>query len=108
MEYKLNITSPDNNFMYNNRKCAICGSDENINLLKQEFAYIERVSFLKGYNVVSCNKCGFIYASNIPEQEEFDDYYINSNKYEHEIEQPDVITGKYNHIVNEIENFISD
>jgi len=99
---------PSINFVFDKRKCAICDSEDNNELLNQEFAYIEDVSFLNGYNVVSCKNCGFVYASNIPEQEEFDNYYINSNKYEHEIEQPDTITGKYNHIIKEIEHFISD
>jgi 2-polyprenyl-3-methyl-5-hydroxy-6-metoxy-1,4-benzoquinol methylase len=63
---------------------------------------MEGISFLDGYDVVSCETCGFVYAANIPEQAEFDAYYINANKYEHEIEQPDVITGKYEHIIKDI------
>jgi len=77
-------------------------------MFTQKFAKIEGVSFLDGYNVVSCKQCGFVYASNIPEQENFDAYYINANKYEHEIEQPDVITGRYEHIVQEITRFNTD
>jgi 2-polyprenyl-3-methyl-5-hydroxy-6-metoxy-1,4-benzoquinol methylase len=77
-------------------------------MFTQEFAIIKGISFLSGYNVVSCKKCSFVYASNIPEQAAFDEYYINVNKYEHEIEQPDIITGKYEHIVQEIVHFAHD
>jgi hypothetical protein len=61
---------------------------------------------LDGYDVVSCNKCDFVFASNIPDQKHFDIYYTNSNKYEHEIEQPDTITGRYDHILKEIVNLL--
>jgi len=84
------------------RKCPVCDNIEVKLMFEQKFAKIEGVSFLDGYNVVSCKQCGFVYASNIPDQEEFNAYYINANKYELEIEQPDVITGKYEHIVQEI------
>ena len=77
-------------------------------MFRQDFARIKGVSFLDGYNVVSCKQCGFVYASNIPEQADFDVYYINANKYEYEIEQPDIITGKYEHIVQEIIHFNTD
>jgi 2-polyprenyl-3-methyl-5-hydroxy-6-metoxy-1,4-benzoquinol methylase len=87
------------------RECPICGNTKVRLMFTQEFAKIEGVSFLDGYDVVSCEQCSFIYASNIPEQSIFDTYYINANKYEHEIEQPDIITGKYEHIVQEIVRF---
>ncbi|GHT48138.1 hypothetical protein FACS1894102_0480 [Spirochaetia bacterium] len=86
------------------RACPVCNSKKSEMLFVQKFANIEGVSFLTGYDVVSCNDCGFIYASNIPSQEIFDEYYINANKYEIEIEQPDTFTGKYDHIIQEIMN----
>lgn len=94
--------------LFSKRECPICGSTENKLLFAQEFAKIEGISFLCGYDVVACGKCNFVYASNIPEQAAFDEYYINANKYEHEIEQPDTITGKYEHIVQEIVRFEQD
>jgi 2-polyprenyl-3-methyl-5-hydroxy-6-metoxy-1,4-benzoquinol methylase len=87
------------------RECPVCGNTKISVMFTQKFAKIEGVSFLDGYDVVSCEQCGFVYASNIPEQEAFTTYYINANKYEHEIEQPDIITGKYEHIVQEIVRF---
>jgi 2-polyprenyl-3-methyl-5-hydroxy-6-metoxy-1,4-benzoquinol methylase len=92
---------------HNRRKCPVCNSNAKV-LFKQEFAKIEGISFLEGYDVVCCEHCGFVYASNIPEQADFDTYYINANKYEYEIEQPDTITGKYEHIVQEIIHFETD
>jgi len=90
------------------RECPICGSTENKLMFTQEFAKIEGISFLGGYDVISCEKCNFVYASNIPEQAAFDEYYINANKYEHEIEQSDTITGRYEHIIQEIVHFEHD
>jgi 2-polyprenyl-3-methyl-5-hydroxy-6-metoxy-1,4-benzoquinol methylase len=100
------IPPPPPNF--SERKCPVCGTGNSKGLFRQEFAKIEGVSFLDGYNVVSCGQCGFVYASNIPDQADFDTYYINANKYEHEIEQPDVITGRYEHIIQEVVRFNAD
>jgi 2-polyprenyl-3-methyl-5-hydroxy-6-metoxy-1,4-benzoquinol methylase len=77
-------------------------------MFTQRFAKIEGISFLDGYDVVSCKRCCFVYASNIPEQAAFDEYYINMNKYEHDIEQPDIITGRQEYIVEEIIRFNID
>jgi len=90
------------------RECPVCGNAENKLMFTQEFAKIEGISFLEGYDVVSCKNCNFVYASNIPEQAAFDEYYVNANKYEHEIEQSDTITGRYEHIIQEIVHFEHD
>jgi SAM-dependent methyltransferase len=90
------------------RSCPVCGNAEVKLLFTQEFAKIDGLSFLDSYDVVSCERCCFVYASDIPEQAVFDEYYVNSNKYEHEIEQPDIITGEYEHIVREISGFVCD
>jgi len=84
------------------RECPVCGNTDVTPMLTQKFAKIEGISFLGGYGVVSCKQCGFVYAYDIPEQAAFDEYYTNANKYEHDIEQPDTITGKYERIVQEI------
>jgi len=90
---------------FSKRQCPICGNAEVKLMFTQEFANIEGISFLNGYDVVSCKQCSFVYASNIPEQAAFDEYYVNSNKYEHEIEQSDIITGKDEHVIEEIVRF---
>jgi len=106
MEKSCNMKVPHHTF--SKRECPVCGSTVNILLFTQEFAKIEGISFLSGYNVVSCGKCNFVYASNISEQAAFDEYYINANKYEHEIEQSDTIIGRYEHIIQEIVHFEHD
>lgn len=41
-------------------------------------------SLLQGYDVVICRKCGFGFADHIPHQAEFDAYYRDMSKYEHQ------------------------
>ena len=64
------------------RICPICGHKERTQLFQQRFASIEHVTFLTGYDVVQCENCGFLFADQIPEQEQFDEYYRSSSKYE--------------------------
>lgn len=64
------------------RNCPICDHYNNEILFRQEFVDIKEVTFLRGYEVVVCNNCGFLYADNIPGQKEFDLYYKNCSKYE--------------------------
>jgi SAM-dependent methyltransferase len=90
------------------RKCQVCGASDPKELFKQEFANIDGVSFLDGYDVVCCRRCNFVYADNIPSQEKFDRYYTEANKYELPIEQPDEISGVYDYIIDEIVNFFPD
>jgi SAM-dependent methyltransferase len=44
---------------------------------------VEGVSALAGYDVVTCQSCGFAYADGIPSQEVFDRYYRDASKYEY-------------------------
>ena len=68
--------------MCQSRDCDVCGNNEKKLIFKQEFAAIDGVAFLKGYDVVSCKKCGFLFADKIPSQIEFNRYYMVSSKYE--------------------------
>lgn len=65
-----------------NRGCSVCGCAENRKLFEQKFACIEKVTFIRGYDVVCCPECGFIYADGIPEQSELNKYYGELSKYE--------------------------
>jgi SAM-dependent methyltransferase len=65
-----------------NRSCPICNCSEKQLLFRQSFSAFEN-NLLNGYNVVSCEGCGFCYSDNIPEQEVFDIYYREMSKYEH-------------------------
>jgi hypothetical protein len=49
---------------------------------KRRFLWIiqpTEVVLYDGYSVVSCHNCGFVYASGIPEQTVFNEYYKKSN-----------------------------
>jgi len=37
---------------------------------------------MKDYDIVACEECGFVYADNIPSQDDFNDYYEKMSKYE--------------------------
>ncbi len=67
------------------RICAICGSKNNKKVYKQEFASVKQVTFVKKYDVVICKKCGFIFATDIPNQSDFESYYKEMSKYENDI-----------------------
>jgi len=64
------------------RKCAVCGSDEKRILFAQRFSGLSEGSLLSGYDVAVCQKCGFCFADNLPNQEAFDQYYRDMSKYE--------------------------
>jgi SAM-dependent methyltransferase len=65
------------------RKCAICGMLDAQTRFRQTFAPVDGVALVNGYDVVSCNCCGFVFASGIPEQSAFDRYYREMSKYEY-------------------------
>jgi len=62
------------------RKCAICNSDDLEDLFTQNFIIVGNNSNFS-YNIVACKKCGFTYASNIPSQENYEEFYKKSTKY---------------------------
>lgn len=75
------INSPE--IKESNRHCTICNSIENSQLFRQSFSEFEdNSSLLTGYDLVACNKCGFCFADNIPDQIIFDTYYRDMSKYE--------------------------
>ena len=64
-----------------NRKCPIC-SDENKNFIyKQNFGN-KSIAIMECYDVVACKNCGFVFADNIPSQDEFNKYYEVMSKWE--------------------------
>ena len=69
------------------RFCPICGYDKKEVLYTRHFAAFQGVSFLTTYDVVCCDKCGGVYADNIPNQEDFEKYYEENSKYEQLFEQ---------------------
>ena len=69
---------------YEHRQCAVCGTGQGKLLFQQHLAALSSGSFLEGYDVVVCPACGFGYADKIPAQAEFDAYYRDMSKYEHQ------------------------
>lgn len=64
----------------NERKCEICGRTDFARLHGQDFYIDDEVDILS-YSVVACNKCGFVFASNVPSQDQYESYYNENKKY---------------------------
>ena len=64
-----------------NRSCPICSSSEKTVLYTQDF-HNKIIALMDRYDVVVCKDCGFVYADNISEQTDFDNYYADMSKYE--------------------------
>ena len=64
------------------RPCPACGAPTHERVWRQDFARIEGVSILDGYDVVACRSCGMTFADGIPTQPVFDRYYREASKYE--------------------------
>ncbi|GHT02736.1 hypothetical protein FACS1894139_01470 [Planctomycetales bacterium] len=58
--------------------------------------------------MVACERCGFVYASHLPEVAAFDAYYTHMNKYEDETEQPEAFTGNHDRIVQAVVSLVPD
>ena len=74
-----------NNNLQRDRVCPVCESNEKIILSEQLFSNLSDKNLLSSYKIVSCSKCGFSFADDIPEQDVFNSYYKDMSKYE----QPD-------------------
>lgn len=68
--------------LWPSRNCEVCRSSQARLLFRQRFASMSEGSIVTGYNVVSCETCGFCYADHLPGQEVFDTYYREMSKYE--------------------------
>ncbi len=64
------------------RDCDICGARTARLIYRQRFARFDDHSAFDGYDVVACDRCGFVYADGIPAQAAFDRYYREMSKYE--------------------------
>ncbi len=64
------------------RNCQICDCEKADLLFRQDFSGFSTGTLLKGYDVAVCQDCGFAFADDIPDQEEFDSYYEEMSKYE--------------------------
>jgi SAM-dependent methyltransferase len=65
------------------RQCPVCGSAATRHLHSQRFSGISEASLLRGYDIVACITCGFVYADGILEPGAFEAYYRDLSKYEY-------------------------
>lgn len=79
------FTQPKNNLLSKKsslRKCPICDKSSVEVLHTQKFVLQEGHPLSDGYDVVCCNRCGFVFADTRVTQEEYDRFYMESSKYE--------------------------
>ena len=62
------------------RNCEICNSSKNKKIYHQRFILPTQYYFHGGYDVIICEKCGFVFADNIPDQAFFENYYKEMSK----------------------------
>lgn len=87
-----------------NRPCPLCYSNAKEHLYHQNF-YSDVISLMKEYDVVVCKACGFVYADNIPSQEEFNTYYAKMSRYEFSHNNSEV-SANYSEHENSLIDFI--
>jgi SAM-dependent methyltransferase len=87
-----------------NRSCPICSSSKKTLIYKQKFTN-SGISLMKGYDIVVCKTCGFVFADKIPLQKEFDHYYAVMSKYEFNYANGAVSKDYLNHFTK-IVNFL--
>jgi 2-polyprenyl-3-methyl-5-hydroxy-6-metoxy-1,4-benzoquinol methylase len=93
------------------RNCPICGSSKKELIYTQNFSQISDGGLFRGYDVVTCDVCGFGFADNIPAQENFDRYYKEMSKYEYENQGGQISSSTqetYDSIVQQIKPFFAD
>jgi SAM-dependent methyltransferase len=64
------------------RPCPVCGSISSELLYSQRFETFSRGSIGDGYDVVACARCGMCFATGLPDQQRFAEYYADSSKYD--------------------------
>lgn len=64
------------------RLCPVCDASHAEVLHHQEFSLLESSGLPNNYDLVGCNKCGFVYADTKAKQSDYDRYYSELSKYE--------------------------
>ncbi len=64
------------------RPCPVCGSVSQDLLYQQRFEHFAAGSITDAYDVVACRTCGMCFASGLPDQQRFAQYYADSSKYD--------------------------
>lgn len=70
------------------RACSICGEAKQTLIHRQEFLFPDQTDS-SHYDVVACDRCGFVYASDIPEQAALNDFYQAAEHHLHAAKIPD-------------------
>ncbi|PIR79705.1 MAG: hypothetical protein COU25_04065 [Candidatus Levybacteria bacterium CG10_big_fil_rev_8_21_14_0_10_35_13] len=87
------------------RKCSICDFSSQKKIYTQKFSIIgKKKAFI--YDVVICLKCGFVFASNIPSQKNYEKFYKENTKYsfvdaEKEVPQAVKESNEYYYLLTE-------
>jgi hypothetical protein len=64
------------------RPCPVCGSALHDVLYQQRFEHFAEGSIMDAYDVVACRICGMCFATGLPDQKRFAQYYADSSKYD--------------------------
>lgn len=64
------------------RHCPICGEESGEILHTQNFVLPDGHPLAEGYDVVCCDRCGFVYADTTVSQKDYDIFYAKLSKYE--------------------------
>jgi 2-polyprenyl-3-methyl-5-hydroxy-6-metoxy-1,4-benzoquinol methylase len=64
------------------RHCPICGEESGEVLHTQNFVLPDGHPLAEGYDVVCCDRCGFVYADTTVSQKDYDIFYAKLSKYE--------------------------
>lgn len=64
------------------RICPVCSHDRGTHLLSLDFVLYEDHPLSGGYDLASCEKCGFVFADTSVTQSDYDRYYAKFSRYE--------------------------
>lgn len=64
------------------RKCPICQEENGEILHTQNFVLPEGHPLSNGYDILCCDRCGFVYADTTVSQKDYDIFYTKLSKYE--------------------------
>ena len=67
---------------HSKRSCPICDAGEAEVLHTQRFVLPEGHPLAEGYDVMGCDRCGFVYADTTVSQQDYDIFYAKFSKYE--------------------------
>lgn len=92
------------------RFCAACGGSAKTRIYQQRFVMPTRHGFHAGYDVVACDRCGFTFADDTPDQAFLDAYYREMAKKTAMLErhagdahvEPDFIVRQHEHSLRNI------